>query len=170
MSNEAKNFSKFVHFTDALYAFADDVINHSILKPYLSDYKCVVEIGDDRFTLPVHELMDQIRKYRQTVLDDILCLSDDAKNGGINCDEGESGEVLSNEPKPCDDITMSDFDYIRRDMPRGVKEMFDLLLPISIAEEAAGHKSLDNPKPKSERIEAIEKYTMLRMTQIVLEP
>ena len=67
-----------------------------------------------------------------------------------------------------DEITMSDFDTFRQGMPDTVKKMFNLVLPLSIIEEAEGHKKLDKPKQKSERIKEIEMHTMLKLAQIAV--
>ena len=67
-----------------------------------------------------------------------------------------------------DEITMSDFDNFRQGMPDTVKTTFNLVLPLSIIEEAEAHKKLDKPKQKSERIKAIEMHIMLRLAQIAV--
>lgn len=140
MSNEAENLSKFLHFTETLCTFADKVGKH---------YDCLfnIEISDDKFQFDLPELVAEIRKSRQVLIDDIE-----------NCPDDEQG----------DEITMSDFDYFRKDMPDTVKKLFDLLLPISIIEEENGHKKLSEPMPKEKRIKAIEMHTMLRLAQIAV--
>ena len=67
-----------------------------------------------------------------------------------------------------DEITMSDFDYFRKDMSDDIKELFDSLLPLLILAEAEGHEELPEPKSKDERIQTIEVYAMLGMAQIAV--
>ena len=160
MSNEVENLAKLLHFTDSLCTFVDDVAENY-------DWQFNIEIDDDKFNFDLPELVAEIRKYRQAVIDDI-----------VNCNDEKQDDAKSIFDEPfvpdfttktnSDEITMSDFDYFRKDMPDPVKKVFDLLLPLSIIEEENGHKKLDDPKPKSERIKAIEMYTMLRMSQIVV--
>ena len=71
MSNEAKNLSKLLHFTESLCAFADDVAEYEY-------HDCLfnVEIDDDKFQFDLPELVAEIRKYHQAVIDDTKnCLS-----------------------------------------------------------------------------------------------
>lgn len=78
MNSEAMNLSKLLHFTESLCVFADDVAEN---------YDCQfnVEIGDDKFKFDLPELVAEIRKYRQAVIDDI---------------ENFNDEPSSNEPEP----------------------------------------------------------------------
>lgn len=160
MSNEYQNLSKLLHFTDSLCAFADNAAENY-------DCRFNVEIGDDKFKFDLPELVAEIRKYRQAVIDDIENLSngeqDDTKSIFDEPFVPEFTTKTSN-----DEITMSDFDDVRKDMSGSVKKMFDLLLPLSIIEEENEHKKLSEPKPKSVRVKAIEMYTMLRMAQITV--
>lgn len=157
MSNEAQNLSKLLHFIESLCAFADDVAKYH-------DCQFNVEIDDDKFKFDLPELVAEIRKYRQAVIDDIE-----------NCND----EPSSNEPElfvpefatkktSNDEITMSDFDYFRQDMPDTVKTIFNLMLPLSIIEEAKAHERTTEPMPKEKRIKAIEMHTMLRLAQIAV--
>lgn len=166
MSNEAQNLSKLLHFTESLCVFADDVAEN---------YDCQfnVEIDDDKFQFDLPELVAEIRKYRQAVIDDIENCSDDERSDEV----ADKPKSILDEPfvpefttkkTSNDEITMSDFDYFRQDMPDTVNKLFDLLLPLSIIEEENGHKKLSEPKPKSERIKAIEMHTMLRLAQIAV--
>lgn len=166
MSNETQNLSKLLHFTESLCAFADDVAKY---------YDCQfnVEIDDDKFKFDLPELVAEIRKYRQAIIDDIE-----------NCSDDEWGDEVADKPKSVfaelfvpefttektsnDEITMSDFDNFRQGMPDTVKTTFNLVLPLSIIEEAEAHKKLDKPKQKSERIKAIEMHIMLRLAQIAV--
>lgn len=184
MSNESKNLSKLLCFTDVLCDFADDVTGYEY-----HDHQFNVEIDDDKFNFDLPELVDEIRKYRQAVIDDIE-----------NCSDDEWGDEVADKPKSFfdelfvpdfttiktsndevtmsdndevtmsdnDKITMSDFDNFRQGMPDTVKTMFNLALPLSIIEEAEAHKKLDKPKPKSERIKEIEMHTMLILAQIAV--
>ena len=65
-----------------------------------------------------------------------------------------------------DEITMSDFDYFRKDMPDDIKELFDSLLPLLILAEAEEHEELPEPKSKDERIQTIEVYAMQEMAHL----
>lgn len=168
MSNEAKNLSKLLHFTESLCAFADDVAEYEY-------HDCLfnVEIDDDKFQFDLPELVAEIRKYHQAVIDDTE-----------NCSDAERSNEVADKPKSVfaepfvpefptkkassDEITMSDFDNFSQGMPDTIKTMFNLVLPLSIIEEAEGHKKLDKPKQKSERIKAIEMYAMLRLAQIAV--
>ena len=168
MSNKAKNLSKLLHFTESLCAFADDVAEYDY-------HDCLfnVEIDDGKFQFDLPELVAEIRKYRQAVIDDTE-----------NCSDAEWGDEVADKPKSVfaelfvpefttektsnDEITMSDFDTFRQGMPDTIKTMFNLVLPLSIIEEAEGHKKLDKPKQKSERIKEIEMHTMLRLAQIAV--
>ena len=168
MSNEAQNLSKLLHFTDVLCDFADDVTDYEY-----HDHQFNVEIDDDKFNFDLPELVAEIRKYRQAVIDDIE-----------NCSDDEWVDEVADKPKSFfaelfvpefttiktsnDEITMSDFDNFRQGMPDTVKTMFNLVLPLSIIEEAEVHEKLDKPKPKSERIKEIEMHTMLRLAQIAV--
>lgn len=75
---------------------------------------------------------------------------------------------LSNQKTSNDEITMSDFVDFCKDMPDPVKEVFNLVLPISILEEAEKYKKASTLKTKSERIKTIEALTMLRLAQIAV--
>ena len=66
------------------------------------------------------------------------------------------------------EITSSDFDYFRQGMPDTVKTMFNLVLPLSIIEEAKAHEKATEPMPKETRIKAVEMHTMLRLAQIAV--
>ena len=72
MSNEAKNLSKLLCFTDVLCDFADSVTDYEY-----HDHQFNVEIDDDKFNFDLPELVAEIRKYRQAVIDDIEDCSDD---------------------------------------------------------------------------------------------
>ena len=167
MSTEAQNLSKLLYFTESLCAFADDVAQYH-------DYQFNVEIDDDKSKFDLPELVAEIRKYRQAVIDDIENLSDDEQDNKPSADDTKSifGEPFvpefTTKKTSSDEITMSDFDDVRKDMSDIVKKLFDLLLPLSIIEEENRHKKLPEPKPKSERIKAIKMYTMLRMAQIAV--
>lgn len=63
MSDIAENLSKFLHFTDALCNFADSTTENN--------YKFYIVIDNDEFTFDLPELVAEIRKYRQAVIDDI---------------------------------------------------------------------------------------------------
>lgn len=167
MSNEYQNLSKLLHFTDALCEFVDNVAEN---------YDCQfnVEIDDDKFKFDLPELVAEIRKYRQAVIDDIENYSDDEQDDKLAADKPKSVfdepfvPEFTTKKTSSDEITMSDFDDVRKDMPDTVKKLFDLLLPLAIIEEAKGHEKLPEPKTKSERVKAIEMYTMLRMAQIAV--
>lgn len=166
MAIEAQNLSKLLHFTESLCAFADEVAKYH-------DCQFTVEIDDDKYKFNLPELVAEVHKYRQAVIDDIE-----------NCSDDEWGDEVADKPKSVfaelfvpecttiktsnDEITMSDFDNFRQGMPDTVKTMFNLVLPLSIIEEAEVHKKLDKPKPKSERIKEIEMHTMLRLAQIAV--
>lgn len=105
MSNEFQNLSKFVHFTDALCEFVDNVAEN---------YDCQfnIEIDDDKFKFDLPELVAEIRKYSQAVIDDIENFNDEPSSN-----EPEfTAEKTSN-----DEITMSDFDDVRKDRSDPVK-------------------------------------------------
>lgn len=166
MSNETQNLSKLLHFTESLCAFADDVAKYH-------DCQFNVEIEYDKFKFNLPELVAEVRKYRQAVIDDIE-----------NCSDDEWGDEVADKPKSVfaelfvpefttiktsnDEITMSDFDYFREDMPDTIKTIFYLVLPLSIIEEAKAHEKATEHMPKSERIKAIEMHTMLRLAQIAV--
>ena len=168
MSNKAKNLSKLLHFTESLCAFADDVADYEY-------HDCLfnVEIDDDKFQFDLPELVAEIRKYHQAVIDDTE-----------NCSDAERSNEVADKPKSVfaepfvpefptkktssDEITMSDFDDFRQDMPDTVKTIFNLMLPLSIIEEAKGHEKLPEPKSKDERIKEIGMYAMLRLAQIAV--
>ena len=63
---------------------------------------------------------------------------------------------------------MSDFDTFRQGMPDTVKTMFNLVLPLSIIEEAEAHEKATEPMTKEKRIKAIEMCTMIRIAQIAV--
>ena len=63
---------------------------------------------------------------------------------------------------------MSDFDYFRQGMPDTVKTMFNLVLPLSIIEEAEAHEKATEPMTKEQRIKAIEMHTMMSLARIVV--
>ena len=166
MTNRAEPLIKFLHFTESLCAFADKVgKNH--------DCQFNIEIDDDKFQFDLPDLVAEIRKYRQVVIDDVE-----------NCSDDEWGDEVADKPKSFfdelfvpefttektsnDEITMSDFDTFRQGMPDTVKTMFNLVLPLSIIEEAEGHEKLDKPKQKSERIKEIEMHTMLKLARIAV--
>ena len=154
MSNEDEN----------LCAFADEVAEN---------YDCQfnIEIGDDKFKFDLTELVTEIRKSCQVVIDDIENLSDDEKPS-VDKHKSIFDEMFvpefTTKKTSGDEITMSDFDYFRKDMPDTVKKVFDLLLPLSIFEEAEEHEKLAETKSRDERIKAIEMYTMLRIAQIAV--
>ena len=168
MSNETQNLSKLLCFTDVLCDFADSVTDYEY-----HDHQFNVEIDDDKFNFDLPELVAEIRKYRQAVIDDIE-----------NCSDDEWGDEVADKPKSFfdelfvpefttektsnDEITMSDFDNFRQGMPDTIKTLFDLLLPSLIIEEAKGHEKLPEPKSKGERIQAIEIYAMLEIAQIAV--
>ena len=168
MSNKAKNLSKLLHFTESLCDFADDVADYEY-------HDCLfnVEIDDGKFQFDLPELVAEIRKYHQAVIDDTE-----------NCSDAERSNEVADKPKSVfaepfvpefptkktssDEITMSDFDYFRQDMPDSVKPIFYLMLPLSIIEEAKAHERAPEPKPKSERVKEIGMYAMLGMAQIAV--
>ena len=137
MSNEDQNLSKLLHFTESLCAFADDVADYEY-------HDCLfnVEIDDGKFQFDLPELVAEIRKYRQAVIDDKKTSSDE--------------------------ITISDFDYFRKDMSDTLQNLLDLLLLSLIIEEAKGHEKLPESKSKDERIKEIGMYAMLRLAQIAV--
>lgn len=168
MSNEAKNLSKLLHFTESLCAFADDVAEYEY-------HDCLfnVEIDDDKFQFDLPELVAEIRKYHQAVIDDTE-----------NCSDTERSNEVADKPKSVfaepfvpefptkktssDEITISDFDYFRKDMSDTLQNLLDLLLLSLIIEEAKGHEKLPEPKSKDERIKEIGMYAMLRLAQIAV--
>ena len=168
MSNKAKNLSKLLHFTESLCAFADDVADYEY-------HDCLfnVEIDDDKFQFDLPELVAEIRKYHQAVIDDTE-----------NCSDAERSNEVADKPKSVfaepfvpefptkktssDEITMSDFDDFRQDMPDTVKTIFNLMLPLSIIEEAKAHERATEPMPKEKRIKEIKMHTMLRLAQIAV--
>ena len=83
MSNEAKNLSKLLHFTESLCAFADDVADYEY-------HDCLfnVEIDDDKFQFDLPELVAEIRKYHQAVIDDTE-----------NCSDAERSNEVADKPK-----------------------------------------------------------------------
>ena len=71
MSNKAEPLIKLLCFTESLCAFADDVAEYEY-------HDCLfnVEIKEDKFQFDLPELVAEIRKYRQAVIDDTKnCLS-----------------------------------------------------------------------------------------------
>ena len=168
MSNKTQNLSKLLCFTDVLCDFADDVTDYEY-----HDHQFNIGIDDDKFNFDLPELVAEIRKYRQAVIDDIENCSDDER-----CDEvadrpksifdGLFVPEFTTEKTSNDKITMSDFDNFRQGMPDTVKTMFNLVLPLSIIEEAEAHEKATEPKQKSERIKAIEMHTMMSLARIVV--
>ena len=168
MSNETQNLSKLLHFTESLCAFADDVAEYEY-------HDCLfnVEIDDGKFQFDLPELVAEIRKYHQAVIDDTE-----------NCSDDEWGNEVADKPKSVfaelfvpefttektsnDEITMSDFDNFRQGMPDTLQNLLDLLLLSLIIEEAKGHEKLPEPKSKDERIKEIGMYAMLRLAQIAV--
>ena len=71
MSNETQNLSKLLCFTDVLCDFADSVTDYEY-----HDHQFNVEIDDDKFNFDLPELVAEIRKYRQAVIDDIDSCND----------------------------------------------------------------------------------------------
>ena len=159
MSNETQNLSKLLCLTDVLCDFADDVTSYEY-----HDHLFNVEIDDDKFNFDLPALVAEIRKYRQAVIDDIENPSDKPKSvfAGLFVPEFTT-EKTSN-----DEITMSDFDNFRQGMPYTIKKVFDLMLPLSIIEEAKAHEKATEPMTKETRIKAIEMHTMLRLAQIAV--
>ena len=168
MSNKTQNLSKLLCFTDVLCDFADDVTDYEY-----HDHQFNVEIGDDKFQLDLPELVAEIRKSSKAVIQDIENCSDDER-----CDEvadkpksifdGLFVPEFTTEKTSNDEITMSDFDYFRQGMPYTIKKVFDLMLPLSIIEEAEAHEKATEPMTKEKRIKAIEMCTMIRIAQIVV--
>ena len=78
MSNKAKNLSKLLHFTESLCAFADDVADYEY-------HDCLfnVEIDDDKFQFDLPELVAEIRKYHQAVIDDTENCSDAERSNEV---------------------------------------------------------------------------------------
>lgn len=168
MSNRAEPLIKLLCFIDVLCDFADSVTDYEY-----HDHRFIVEIDDDKFNFDLPELVAEIRKYRQAVIDDIE-----------NCSDDEWGDEVADKPKSVfdelfvpefttektsnDEITMSDFDTFRQDMPDNAKKVFDLVLPLSIIEGAEAYEKATEPMPKEKRIKAIEMHTMLRLAQIAV--
>ena len=167
MSNKTQNLSKLLCFTDVLCDFADSVTDYEY-----HDHQFNIGIDDDKFNFDLPELVSEIRKYRQAVIDDIE-----------NCSDDEWGDEVADIPKSFfdelfvpefttktsnDEITMSDFDYFRQGMPDTIKKVFDLVLPLSIIEEAEAHEKATEPMPKEKRIKAIEMHTMMNLARIAV--
>ena len=165
MSNETQNLSKLLHFTESLCAFADDVSKYH--------------------DFDLSGLVAETRKYRQAVIDDIEDCSDDEWGDDIeDCSDDEWGDEVADKPKSFfdelfvpefttektsnDEITMSDFDTFRLGMPDTVQTMFNLVLPLSIIEEAEAHEKATEPMTKEKRIKAIEMHTMLKLARIAV--
>lgn len=168
MSNRAEPLIKLLCFTDVLCDFADSVTDYEY-----HDHQFNVEIDDDKFNFDLPELVAEIRKYRQAVIDDIENCSDDERCDEV-ADKPKSvfAELFvpefTTEKTSNDEITMSDFDNFRQGMPDTVKTMFNLVLPLSIIEEAEDHEKATEPMPKEKRIKAIEMHTMLRLARIAV--
>ena len=168
MSNKTQNLSKLLCFTDVLCDFADSVTDYEY-----HDHQFNIVIDDDKFNFDLPELVAEIRKSRKAVIDDIE-----------NCSDDEWGDEVADIPKSffdelfvpefttgktsSDEITMSDFDYFRQGMPDTIKKVFDLMLPLSIIEEAKANEKATEPMPKETRIKAIEMCTMIRIAQIAV--
>lgn len=78
MANEADNLFKLLCLTDTLCTFVDDVVGH---------YNCQfeVKINSDKFKFNLPELVAEVRKYSQIVVDDIESCSDDIES----CSNGD---------------------------------------------------------------------------------
>ena len=109
------------------------------------------------------ELVAEVRKYHKAVIDDIENCSDKRKSIFAELFVPEFTTKTSN-----DEITAADFDYFRQGMPYTIKKVFDLMLPLSIIEEAKSHEKATEPMTKETRIKAIEMHTMLRLAQIAV--
>ena len=72
MSNETLNLSKLLCFIDVLCDFAYDIADYEY-----HDLLFNVEIGDVKFEFDLFELVAEVRKYRQAVIDDIENCYDD---------------------------------------------------------------------------------------------
>ena len=158
MSNETQNLSKLLCFTDVLCDFADSVTDYEY-----HDHQFNVEIDDDKYNFDLPELVAEIRKSRKAVIDDIENCSNKRKSIFDEPFVPEFTTKTSN-----DEITMSDFDYFRQGMPDTIKKVFDLVLPLSIIEEAEAHEKATEPMPKEKRIKAIEMHTMMNLARIVV--
>lgn len=168
MSNKAEPLIKLLCFTESLCAFADDVAEYDY-------HDCLfnVEIKEDKFQFDLPELVAEIRKYRQSILDYIGNPSADEWSDEV----ADKIKLVFGEPfvpefptkkTSSDEITISDFDYFRKDMSDTLQNLLDLLLLSLIIEEAKGHEKLPEPKSKDERIKEIGMYAMLRLAQIAV--
>ena len=72
MSNETQNLSKLLCFIDVLCDFAEDVSGYEY-----HDHEFNVELDDNKFNFDLPELVAEIRKSRQAVINDIENCSDD---------------------------------------------------------------------------------------------
>ena len=159
MYDKTQNLSKLLCFTDVLCDFADSVTDYEY-----HDCQFTVEIDDDEFNFDLPELVAEVRKYHKAVIDDIENCSDKRKSIFAEPFVPEfTTEKTSN-----DEIITADFDYFRRGMPYTIKKVFDLMLPLSIIEEAKSHEKATEPMTKETRIKAIEMHTMLRLAQIAV--
>ena len=105
MSNETKNLSKLLCFTDVLCDFADEVAKYH-------DCQFTVEIDDDEFQFDLPELVAEIRKSRKAVIDDIENCCGKRKSIFDEPFVPEFTTKTSNDEITMDEITMSDFDYL----------------------------------------------------------
>lgn len=165
MGNKAENLIKLLCLTDALCEFANDVAEQH-------NCRFEIKINKDKFKFDLPELVAEVNKYRQAILDDIENCPDSERSDEPLTDNSEPifGEPVVPEPTTkktsSDEITMSDFDDIRKDMPDNVKKIFDLVLPLAIIEEAKAQENAVEIVPKEKRIQAIEMHVILKLAQL----
>lgn len=160
MNTTAESLHKLLYLSQSLCQFASEMAKHY-------DCQFVIEIGNDKLNFDLPELVAEVLTCRQVLIDDIEVFSSKQASYGIKSifDEPFIPDITTVKTSD-DEIVMSDFDYMRKDMPDSVKNFFDMLLPVSILTEAKKHEELDSPMTKSERVKAIEMHTMLLMAQI----